>query len=129
MPPGSLQDLPPNLRTGANNNPILGGPDRYFDPQVFELPPAGFYGNLGRNTTIGPGLVNLDFALAKNFPLHEEARLQFRVETFNLFNRANFAIPQRRVLTATGATIGNAGRITSTTTSSRQIQFALKLTF
>jgi hypothetical protein len=46
----------PNLLPGANQNPVLGGPDKYFDPAVFALPPAGTYGNLGRNTLVGPGV-------------------------------------------------------------------------
>src|SRR2546422_6512436 len=44
----------------------LGTPDLYFDPCAFALPEAGFYGNLGRNTVIGPGLAHFDFAVVKN---------------------------------------------------------------
>ena len=43
-------------------------PTRYYDPSAFSLPAAGFYGNLGRNTLIGPGLAMLDVSLNKRFP-------------------------------------------------------------
>jgi hypothetical protein len=118
----------PDLAPGASANPILGGPDRYFDPNAFALPEAGFYGNLGRNTLIGPGLATTDLSLSKRFSLGR-TDLQFRTEVFNLFNRANFASPsQRTVFTSTGP-VGSAGLITSTTTSARQIQLGLKVRF
>jgi hypothetical protein len=89
-------------------------------------------GNLGRNTLIGPGLVNFDFSLFKNNfikRISDAFNAQFRAEFFNVFNRANFAPPldNRNVFDAAGNPIANAGLITSTQTPSRQIQFALKL--
>jgi hypothetical protein len=89
-------------------------------------------GNLGRNTLIGPGLVDLDFAVLKNFPLHsisESSRLQFRAEMFNILNHANFAPPtaNETVFDQSGNPVPGAGAINATTTSSRQIQFGLKL--
>ncbi len=120
----------PNLISGKTNNPVLGGPDRYFDTSSFELQQAGFYGNLGRNTVIGPGLATLDAGLQKRFPLREKVDLQFRSEAFNLLNRPNFALPTSLVFTAlNGIPNGSAGRIRSTVTTSRQLQFSLKLTF
>ena len=119
----------PDLVAGAANNPILGGPDRYFDPAAFALPAAGFYGNLGRNTLIGPGLANLDVSLNKRFNLHEHASVQFRVEAFNLLNHPNFAIPSQRTVFSASGPVGSAGRITSTLTASRQVQLGVKLSF
>lgn len=123
----------PNLKPGRSNNPISPrNPIQYFDPSAFDFPEAGFLGTLGRNTLIGPGVVNFDFSLVKNTRLErlgEEGNIQFRVEFFNLFNRANFGLPANAVFGAGGAPIGSAGRITSTTTTARQIQFALKLMF
>lgn len=89
-------------------------------------------GNLGRNTLIGPGLVNFDFSLFKNNfvrRISDAFNVQFRAEFFNVINRANFAPPldNRNVFDSAGNPIGNAGLITSTQTPSRQIQFALKL--
>src|SRR5437867_11071108 len=89
------------------------------------------YGNLGRGTFIGPGTVNFDMSLGKSIPLKWEAtRLEFRSEFFNLFNRPNFADPANQVLNANNnALISTTGQITKTVTSSRQVQFALKLVF
>jgi len=121
----------PNLKPGFSNNPILGGPDRYFDVNAFELPAVNTRGNLGRNTLIGPGLVSVDVAMSKSFALGEGRALQFRAEVFNLPNHPNFAVPSGRIVftNAAGAIAPTAGRITSTVTTSRQIQFGLKLTF
>ena len=119
----------PDLAPGASGNPILGGPDRYFDPAAFTLPQAGFFGNLGRNTLTGPGLANLDSALNKRFRLTERVRAQFRAELFNLLNHPNFAIPSQRTVFSAAGPVGSAGRITSTSTASRQVQFGIKVTF
>ncbi|MBI4444782.1 MAG: TonB-dependent receptor [Acidobacteria bacterium] len=122
----------PNLAPGKDNNPVLGGPDRYFDPSAFQLQPAGFLGNLGRNTLISPGFANVDFSVFKNtyFPgISEDFNLQFRFEVFNIFNRTNFGSPFSQVFDVDGSIIGRAGRISSTDSTSRQIQFALKILF
>jgi hypothetical protein len=119
----------PDLVAGSSDNPVLGGPNKYFDPTAFALPAPGYYGDLGRNTLIGPGLVALDLAANKTFRLREGLSLQFRAEVFNSLNHPNFSIPsQRTVFSSTGA-VGSAGLITTTRTSSRQLQFGLKLTF
>ena len=122
----------PNLKPGASNNPVLGGPDRYFDPTVFELPAAGFYGNLGRNTLLGAGFANLDFTLAKVTSVNERWKVDFRAEFFNLLNRADFDLPATggaSLFAPNGSLLGAAGRIRATVIPSRQIQFGLKLIF
>ncbi len=119
----------PDLCPGASNNPVLGGPDQYFNPSAFCLQAAGFYGNLGRNTLIGPGLIMVTPALSKLFVITEKIRLQFRSEFFNVLNHPNFAAPSSRVVYNNSGLVGSAGLITATTTSSRQIQFGLKLSF
>jgi hypothetical protein len=107
---------------------ILGKPDQWFNPNAFLPPPAksGFYGNLGRDTLIGPGLATWDFSTLKEIPIHERLNLQFRAEFFNLLNRANFNTPNLIVFTPSGVS-GTAGVITSTSTTARQVQFGLKL--
>ena len=119
----------PNLNPGVTSVPILGGPNRYFDPTVFSLPATGFYGDVGRNTIIGPGLVETDASLTKIFPITERVKLDFRAEFFNLPNRANFGLPGNLIFTSTGALNGSAGVISTTNTTSRQLQFGLKLLF
>ncbi len=107
---------------------ILGKPGQWFNPNAFLQPPAnsGFYGNLGRDTLIGPGLATWDFSVIKDTPIHERLNLQFRAEIFNLLNRANFNTPNLIVFTPSGVS-GTAGAISSTSTTSRQVQFGLKL--
>src|SRR6202042_2839972 len=74
---------------------ITGNPSQWFNPNAFLQPPAnsGFYGNLGRNTLIGPALATWDFSAVKDTLLKERLTLQFRAEIFNLLNRANFNTP------------------------------------
>ncbi len=107
---------------------ILGGPDQYFNPNAFILPASGTYGNTGRDVLIGPGLAELDASLLKNTAISERVNLQFRAEFFNLLNRANFATPNPVVFSSAGTIPSpTAGVITATSTTSRQIQFGLKL--
>ena len=133
--PGLGFDRPSMAPGRTHKDAIIGQPDRWFDPSAFVLPEAGTLGNLGRGALIGPNLRALDVALQKNFPfnrLGESGRIQFRVEAFNVFNRANFGIP---TLTAFAGSIDNEqplsslGIIRSTITSSRQIQLSLKVAF
>jgi hypothetical protein len=107
---------------------ILGNPTQWFNPAAFLAPPngSGFYGNLGRDTLIGPGLATWDLSFLKDTPLRERLNLQFRAELFNLLNRANFNTPNAITFTPTGVS-PTAGLITSTSTTSRQIQLGLKL--
>ncbi|MCI0664127.1 MAG: TonB-dependent receptor, partial [Acidobacteria bacterium] len=125
----------PNLKPGSSSNPILGGPDRYFDVDAFELPAPNTRGTLGRNTMTGPGLVSIDTSIGKSFSLSENRSLQFRAEVFNLPNHPNFATPSGQVVFTNVNLAGQpvlsptAGRITSTVTTSRQIQVGVKLTF
>jgi hypothetical protein len=94
---------------------------KYFDPNVFVLNPLGQFGTLGRNAVRGPGLVNLDTGLFKNFPIKEYGRIQFRWEMFNALNHTNLGNPT--------TTVGlNLGRIL-TTQGSRVMQMSLKYQF
>ncbi|MBI4458827.1 MAG: hypothetical protein HY648_02060, partial [Acidobacteria bacterium] len=134
-----------DLKGDGNNNPTegvievgcgsfqagtkLGTIENWFDPCQFVRPPAGRYGNVGTYTIIGGKLFNMDFSVFKSFPVREGTDLQFRAEFFNVFNHPNFGGGGGQVITAGGNVNSNAGRITSTTTENRRIQFALKLTF
>ena len=109
---------------------ILGTADRYFNPATFLLPPAGYFGNAGRNTLIGPGLVNFDGALQRRFAVSERHALLVRGEVFNAANRPNLQIPSATSLfTSSGQRVGSAGRITETATPSRQMQLAIRWAF
>ena len=117
----------------ANCDPVPPGtePVGVSFPQCFNL-----RGNAGRNILIGPGLMNLDFSVFKNnrVPrISETFNAQFRAEFFNVLNRANFSVPvtpdNTDIFDSTGAPTGVAGALTSTTTTAREIQFALKISW
>ena len=109
---------------------ILGDPQRWFNPKLFELPPAGMYGNLGRNVLEGPGLVTVDLSVHKLIWQTDRQNLLLRVEAFNIANHPNFQIPSSLALFTSSLTrVGSAGRITGTATPSRQLQLALKYMF
>jgi len=77
---------------------------------------------------LGPGSATLDFSALKDFSITERVRLQFRSELFNVLNHTNFSTPNPVVYTAANsAPSSTAGVITATATTSRQIQFGLKL--
>jgi len=126
----------PNLAPGYSNNPILGGPNQYFDPKAFQLQTPGTLGNLGRNTLTGPGLSNLDLALLRNVAvkkISEQFNVQFRAEIFNLPNHPNWGAPNTNVFqngSGPNGTINpTAGQVTATVGNARQIQFGLRFGF
>jgi hypothetical protein len=118
----------PSLNPAFKGNIILGNPRQWYDPNAFILPTPGTWGNLGRGRFTGPGLTSLDMSILKNIGITERVSAQFRGEVFNLLNRANFAAPNAVVFSA-GNVSSSAGLITSTVTTSRQIQLGLKLIF
>src|SRR5882762_4372335 len=97
---------------------------------------SNLLGNAGRNSIVGPSLVNLDFSVYKNFAvkqISESFSVQFRAEFFNILNHANFGPPlpifsshQSELFDGSG-TSNNAGGLQATVTQPRQIQFALKV--
>jgi hypothetical protein len=128
----------PGCRSAVNP----GNPNNYIKLQCFAMPAlqgtttrgAPIYtllGNSGRNPLNGPGLVNLDFSLFKNNQVTEHFNVQFRAEFFNVINHTNFAPPldNNTLFNPDGSQVGSAGVIDATQTSSRQIQFGLKLMF
>jgi len=94
--------------------------DHWINTSAFQVPAFGTLGNVSRNALTGPYFQNVDFALLKDFRIHEEMALQFRAEFFNLFNHTNFSNPVNSLASPL------FGQITSAFPS-RDIQFALKL--
>ena len=126
----SRNPVRPSWNPNLSGSVIEGGANQYFNPEAFIQPLAGTYGNVGRNILQGPGLATTDLSLAKKFKFSERVSLQFRAEFFNSFNRVNLNTPNPVVYTAaTGGPSPTAGVITSTATTSRQIQFGAKLFF
>jgi len=118
----------PSVNPGFSGPVVTGSPNQWFNPAAFILPTAGTYGNLGRGVYSGPGLTAADLSLFKNIPIAERMHLQFRAEVFNSLNHANFGTPNATVFSGT-AVSPTAGLVSYTATTSRQIQFGLKLIF
>lgn len=130
------------------NTVITGNPNNWFNPMMFQLGPVGEIGDVGRSLLRGPGLAEWDLSLNKDTKagwLGEQGSIEFRAEVFNILNRANFGSPASSVFTGSltaaagdtqapvGASVanpfGSVGKITATSTTSRQIQLALKFIF
>ncbi len=132
---GDQFDRPDVLTTAGCGGSLVnpGNPLHYIKTQCFAFPtPANRFGDAGRNILIGPGILNLDTSLFRNIGNAERFHAQFRAEFFNVLNHTNFASPvvptnNTSLFGANGSPISSAGVITSTLTTSRQIQFALKL--
>ena len=133
----SLQGSSPN---GVNNR-FLDMPDRtgaplsinsnprnglfYFNPGAFTANALGSVGDASRRYFSGPGMFNTDLALLRNFQIRESKVLQFRLETFNIFNHTQFFGPA-----AVNGNVDSAlfGRVVNAAPP-RLMQLALKFTF
>ena len=132
-------NFPDRVNTPDCTNPVNPGePTHYIRTECFIAPvPGTRLGNGGRNRYEGPGIRNFDVSLIKNNRFGERFSLQFRAEFFNVLNHANFAVPDRtsaqlfsfNASNNSFARVQTAGSLNSTSTTSRQIQFALKLAF
>jgi len=131
---------------------ITGNPNQWFNPNMFHMQPmvpcpnnaaliCGTLGDASRGILYGPALGDWDFSLVKDTalpPLGEQGFVEFRAEIFNLLNHTNFGMPASATVFDGGtsvlgayqqAPLAGVGQITTTATTSRQIQFALKLIF
>jgi hypothetical protein len=119
---------PDRFKDATLDNPTIA---RWFDVSLgtaasgaaWGTPALYTFGNGARNSLYGPGRVNFDYSVFKNFAVTERVKLQFRTEIFNLFNHAQFDLPNPSVGNP------NAGIITSIVGTPRQMQFALRLSF
>ena len=142
----------PNVVTGPGCSSLTnpGNPMNFIKTQCFTIPTASpallpkcdtsfgtgaqcfnLMGNAGRNIMKGPGLANLDGSLFKTIRLPgagDRFNMQFRAEFFNILNHTNFASPGNTdIFDSTGKPTGVAGVLTATGTSSREIQFGVKI--
>lgn len=108
----------PHYTSGSENDRL----NKWLTTESFALAKLETFGNVGRNTLIGPGTFNIDFSAHKTFAFTERWRLQYRAEFFNVLNHANFNNPE------TAVSADSFGRITSAR-DPRIIQMALKLYF
>jgi hypothetical protein len=134
--PLSLYGADNSGTVSPENRPNCNGPVRYpktvsdqgiqwFDPSSFSNAPPGTFGTCAaQGPVIGPGYVDADISLQKNFPITETMRLQFRADFLNAFNHPNFAAPN---VDCCGSS-GSFG-ISNVTQDARQLQFDLKFYF
>jgi len=125
----ALQTTTVNTGTGSRPDRIASGSspsdqrsiNRWFDVTAFSTPAPFTYGNAGRDILFGPGRINFDMSLFKDFPVRETIKLQFRAEAFNIFNTPQFGLPN--------GSIGSpqAPVISSIVGNPRQLQLALLL--
>jgi len=120
----------PNWNPDFHSKLYPGTPQQWFDPNAFLPPATGTFGNVSRNSLVGPGSKELDLSAVKTAHLSDRLGLQFRAEFFNILNHTNFTTPNPLVYSSATAGISpTAGVITGTATTSRQIQFGAKLQF
>jgi len=122
----------PNLVPGVSLLPAGGQtPGNWINAAAFSTPANGTWGNAGRSLVRAPGIWQLDTALTKRNPITERIGIEFRAEAFNVFNRAQYGLPNTNLSAA-----GSFGQITQLvnpgatgTGTPRQIQFMLRLNF
>jgi hypothetical protein len=115
----------PAQRPNISCDPNQGGAQiaqQWFNTSCFSVPASYTFGNAARNAVLSPGYADVDAALQKTVELGNGVRLQFRWEIFNLFNHANFDVPNRIAFTPNFGRIFSAG-------PARQMQFGAKLIF
>lgn len=111
----------PNAGSCPGDAPIR-SPECWFNTGAFQQAQPGTFGNLGRNTLLGPAFQQWDFSALKTIPIHENVHMQFRAEFFNIFNNVNFVLPNNDISSP------NFGQITAAQPG-RIVQLALKLLF
>jgi hypothetical protein len=128
--PGN-QQTPDQIKADVATLGFVGDDGTYFDTSAFARVTEVRFGNVGRNTMRGPGVVNLDMSLFRTFKLASALDLQFRAEAFNVTNTPHFANPNGNINSST------FGRILSTQSGtgrdafgrSREFRFGLRLSF
>ncbi len=119
---GSSDSQWPDKICNPNLSPSRRTLTKWFNTSCFATPPAFTYGDAGRSTVEGPGIISLDFAVHREFRIRESQGLQFRVEAFNILNHPNFLIPGNQFGTPSFGVIGQAH-------DPRDIQIGLKYIF
>ncbi|MGA2986427.1 MAG: carboxypeptidase-like regulatory domain-containing protein [Terriglobia bacterium] len=124
------------------NRASVGTPSCWFNPSAFAVPPAGQFGNAGRNILRGPAFAQFDASLHKDFAITERDKITVGVEAYNLFNHPNFGVPSNTqsplalggngdavFKDAAGNFADNVGQILTTAGTARQIQLIGRFTF
>lgn len=114
-----MTGLPNRIGDGEGEKTV----DNWFDRSAFQAVPSGTFGNSSRNILRGPGWITFDMSLQRRFALASRTGVIVRWDVFNLFNRANFGLPERNISS------GTVGTITTLAGDPRIMQFALRVEF
>jgi hypothetical protein len=118
----------PELNTAFTGPIITHNPKQWYNPNAFKIPIPGTFSPMKKGSFRGPGLSEWDVSAIKATPITDKLSAEFRFEGFNILNRTNFSFPNQTVFS--GSAINpSAGIITATTTTSRELQAAIKLIF
>ncbi len=125
---GSLLNAPGNAQRPNLVGPVkypgkVGTGQKFFDPSAFAIPAQNTLGNAGRNILVGPGLVNLDASLFRNFRVKERWELTLRIESFNFSNTPHFDNPSGNINSP------QFGEVNSAQQDQRQYQIGLTVRF
>jgi hypothetical protein len=119
-----------NVGAGATGLPnVTGDPkgaetvQQWFNPAAYTQVPSGTFGNAGRNTVRGPGWVTFDMSVQRKIDFTDRMNATLRWDVFNLFNRANFGLPDSNIVSAT------AGVISTLAGDPRVMQLSVRLGF
>jgi hypothetical protein len=126
----------PNYIGGCDPYLHDGNPVDYLNRACFAAEAKGTYGNLGRNTLIGPGAIRFDVSLTRTFRITERWQVTPRFEAFNVINHTNFSQPNVALNTSTFGVITNVfsaavggGATNGTAQDPRILQLAVKVVF
>lgn len=131
LPDGNNSGQRPDVVAGVSPIPANQNPNQWLDIAAFAVPARGTWGNVGRNTLRGPGLLQVDLALQRRFRLGADRNFELRLEAFNALNRQNLANPN----TSISSGVASFGRITGPlnsgygTGTARQMQFMLRFNY
>jgi len=130
--PGIGRDRPSYAPGFDAGTAVTGNPNQWFNPQAFVLQPAGTFGNTGRGGFEGPDVRMVDLSIGKDVRLNTRGVVELKLEVFNLFNRANFGVPNLVAFAGAAdgeAPLGSFGRVRNTVTSARQVQLGVRVRF
>jgi len=133
---GSSLNAPDETQTADQINPVvaklggIGAASPYYDPTAFAAVTQVRYGTSGRDILRGPGLVNVDAALFRNFRVKERWNMQFRAESYNLSNTPHFSNPSANISSGGFMAITSAlSRANNVEGGERQFRVALRISF
>jgi hypothetical protein len=123
--------VPGGVSAGKPGNQKERALSTWFNPTAFSATCANAapYGTSGRNFLVGPRQRNVDLSLTKFIAVTERTNVEFRTEFFNAFNFVNFANPINTFTSGVPASFATLGKVTSTSSGPRVIQFAMKVSF